>query len=116
MRVQPQWIDYIVLLRHAYHHVLPSFPTRRSSDLKFNSKLSRNTASSTSPIRPCQAAPAFDTAMSTPPKTRSEEHTSELQSHHDLVCRLLLEKKKMINSTRQSTMATSTTTSAPNTL
>jgi len=24
----------------------------------------------------------------------SEEHTSELQSHHDLVCRLLLEKKK----------------------
>src|SRR6266540_7189019 len=28
---------------------------------------------------------------------RSEEHTSELQSHHDLVCRLLLEKKKKIN-------------------
>ena len=27
-------------------------------------------------------------------KTRSEEHTSELQSHSDLVCRLLLEKKK----------------------
>src|SRR5437773_9045404 len=27
-------------------------------------------------------------------KHRSEEHTSELQSHHDLVCRLLLEKKK----------------------
>src|SRR5260221_2209781 len=26
--------------------------------------------------------------------TRSEEHTSELQSHSDLVCRLLLEKKK----------------------
>src|SRR5437773_6467328 len=26
---------------------------------------------------------------------RSEEHTSELQSHHDLVCRLLLEKKKL---------------------
>src|SRR6266540_5551939 len=25
---------------------------------------------------------------------QSEEHTSELQSHHDLVCRLLLEKKK----------------------
>src|SRR5437773_6046907 len=30
------------------------------------------------------------------PKRRSEEHTSELQSHHDLVCRLLLEKKKQI--------------------
>src|SRR5437773_9129692 len=27
-------------------------------------------------------------------EVRSEEHTSELQSHHDLVCRLLLEKKK----------------------
>src|SRR5260221_1000295 len=26
--------------------------------------------------------------------TRSEEHTSELQSHSDIVCRLLLEKKK----------------------
>src|SRR5208283_6110635 len=26
-------------------------------------------------------------------RVRSEEHTSELQSHHDLVCRLLLEKK-----------------------
>src|SRR6266540_2784255 len=29
-----------------------------------------------------------------PHRPRSEEHTSELQSHHDLVCRLLLEKKK----------------------
>src|SRR5690242_21544245 len=28
---------------------------------------------------------------------RSEEHTSELQSHVNLVCRLLLEKKKKIN-------------------
>src|SRR5260221_8284343 len=27
-------------------------------------------------------------------RDRSEEHTSELQSHSDLVCRLLLEKKK----------------------
>src|SRR4051795_13046836 len=30
---------------------------------------------------------------------RSEEHTSELQSHSHLVCRLLLEKKKQCNST-----------------
>src|SRR5260221_4621809 len=29
-----------------------------------------------------------------PVEVRSEEHTSELQSHSDLVCRLLLEKKK----------------------
>ena len=28
--------------------------------------------------------------------SRSEEHTSELQSHSDLVCRLLLEKKKIV--------------------
>src|SRR5260221_6697283 len=32
--------------------------------------------------------------------TRSEEHTSELQSHSDLVCRLLLGKKKEPRSTR----------------
>src|SRR5437588_9754659 len=32
--------------------------------------------------------------------TRSEEHTSELQSHSDLVCRLLLEKKKKKNRTQ----------------
>src|SRR5947207_11207477 len=30
-----------------------------------------------------------------PTSSRSEEHTSELQSHSDLVCRLLLEKKKL---------------------
>src|SRR5438132_6784816 len=39
---------------------------------------------STSPARPCGSSP----------HARSEEHTSELQSHSDLVCRLLLEKKK----------------------
>src|SRR5437773_10824529 len=37
---------------------------------------------------------------------RSEEHTSELQSHHDLVCRLLLEKKKKKNKKRTSTQHT----------
>src|SRR5260370_15833075 len=31
------------------------------------------------------------------PAARSEEHTSELQSHLNLVCRLLLEKKKKTN-------------------
>src|SRR5260370_7317509 len=34
-------------------------------------------------------------------ETRSEEHTSELQSHLNLVCRLLLEKKKVNNLTQQ---------------
>src|SRR3712207_6973813 len=33
----------------------------------------------------------------TPALVRSEEHTSELQSRQYLVCRLLLEKKKIIN-------------------
>src|SRR4030066_1989405 len=38
------------------------------------------------------------------PATRSEEHTSELQSHLNLVCRLLLEKKKnQKNGTRKTT-------------
>src|SRR5438034_7394796 len=38
-------------------------------------------------------------------RRRSEEHTSELQSHSDLVCRLLLEKKKKIkNQTSDITM------------
>src|SRR5438874_4592707 len=32
--------------------------------------------------------------------SRSEEHTSELQSRRDLVCRLLLEKKKRISNKR----------------
>src|SRR5438034_7809965 len=39
---------------------------------------------------------AFAAVLSIPADgiLRSEEHTSELQSHSDLVCRLLLEKKK----------------------
>src|SRR5437588_7344674 len=42
----------------------------------------RSTTSSSSRLKPLQ---------------RSEEHTSELQSHSDLVCRLLLEKKKILS-------------------
>src|SRR5438477_5866354 len=37
---------------------------------------------------------------------RSEEHTSELQSHVNLVCRLLLEKKKVIKGIITTTIAT----------
>src|SRR5438132_8826628 len=40
---------------------------------------------------------------------RSEEHTSELQSHSDLVCRLLLEKKKKKNRQRTNTTAENNT-------
>src|SRR5438034_11811688 len=44
------------------------------------------------PARQGGAAPGL--ATSSGERSRSEEHTSELQSHSDLVCRLLLEKKK----------------------
>src|SRR5437667_7817812 len=37
---------------------------------------------------------------------RSEEHTSELQSHHDLVCRLLLEKKNTTPARERATHST----------
>src|SRR5476649_2981789 len=40
------------------------------------------------------AEPSTRTGMKAWIPRRSEEHTSELQSHSDLVCRLLLEKKK----------------------
>src|SRR5438132_7793031 len=40
----------------------------------------------------CRRVSASDSPRG--PNFRSEEHTSELQSHSDLVCRLLLEKKK----------------------
>src|SRR5437588_1912891 len=45
-------------------------------------------------------------------RLRSEEHTSELQSHSDLVCRLLLEKKKKkkrLNKIEKSKSTTKTT-------
>src|SRR6202047_3900812 len=57
------------------------FPYTSSSDLCLNS--------TTSSISPC-ACESWQRVQ------RSEEHTSELQSPYDLVCRLLLEKKKEI--------------------
>src|SRR3712207_7006118 len=45
------------------------------------------------PAEPAAAAHQHD-ARQGRPRTRSEEHTSELQSRQYLVCRLLLEKKK----------------------
>src|SRR5438132_1891506 len=52
-------------------------------------------------VDPAQVVPLHE--LISPAKTRcgqrggrSEEHTSELQSHSDLVCRLLLEKKKKL--------------------
>src|SRR5260370_5667640 len=51
-----------------------------------------------SPVMGCMIdSPAMATKIWSQPRNdwlRSEEHTSELQSHLNLVCRLLLEKKK----------------------
>src|SRR5256885_9440125 len=47
----------------------------------------------------CRRLPSFFYGTSTHFRARSEEHTSELQSPCNLVCRLLLEKKKKYNST-----------------
>src|SRR5688500_19921775 len=60
---------------------------------------SRLTSSSAAPIcarcRRCSATPTSRRRRSTrTSRARSEEHTSELQSPCNLVCRLLLEKKK----------------------
>src|SRR5260221_5722674 len=65
------------------------------------SRLARHfSARSSSPWRHCRRHAA--SRSSTPPRptttcARSEEHTSELQSHRDLVCRLLLEKKNKVS-------------------
>src|SRR5207249_11778441 len=48
----------------------------------------------TSHSRTRRDAPAVVVGRTTSSRVRSEEHTSELQSRFDLVCRLLLEKKK----------------------
>src|SRR2546422_7475538 len=46
------------------------------------------------PVRQCAAGRRCSTSLCSGVTWRSEEHTSELQSRSDLVCRLLLEKKK----------------------
>src|SRR5207247_10927684 len=74
----------------AHPRDLHSFPTRRSSDLAYNCSATRTAVSSlpeSSTTRSSSLRPRI-------PRLRSEEHTSELQSRVDLVCRLLLEKKK----------------------
>src|SRR5207248_11372472 len=89
-----------------------SFPTRRSSDLgltnratHFVHQLSGGEQQRTAIARALVHRPSLliadeptgnlDTASAGRVlELRSEEHTSELQSPYDLVCRLLLEKKK----------------------
>src|SRR5205085_8891162 len=97
----------------APHLHLHSFPTRRSSDLCSTSRPANrslippapSTTSTTPPPTPPRCPPTGSGPPSnTPParrpppartrrRRRSEEHTSELQSQSNLVCRLLLEKK-----------------------
>src|SRR5436305_9042817 len=57
---------------------------------------SRSSVSSTSPPSRTRTQHLFGTSpyQTAPSASRSEEHTSELQSRPHLVCRLLLEKKK----------------------
>src|SRR5437868_13499082 len=91
----------------APHPVLHSFPTRRSSDLdprqsnpRVGNELGRIILKAMA-RDPDNRYPVIG-AMLTDLEHflegsglgRSEEHTSELQSRFDLVCRLLLEKKK----------------------
>src|SRR5690606_42081506 len=100
---------------HPRHPGPSLFPTRRSSDLKktaasTTSKAPTSPASSRSPtpcwLRVwCKQRHASSQALQEKPLSepsvgafcRSEEHTSELQSRENLVCRLLLEKKKRSN-------------------
>src|SRR5207249_8422146 len=97
------------------HQELHSFPTRRSSDLNRRNhrrNIERSTKDRARPsqkgrrgkdrrrqacLRPRGKKPQGGhnrDPRRLRPCHRSEEHTSELQSRFDLVCRLLLEKKK----------------------
>src|SRR5690606_41713923 len=86
--------------------VLHSFPTRRSSDLRqafgdadeFDVAAPRREpvlAGQLPAVHLCGLAAARVPVRAV---GRSEEHTSELQSRENLVCRLLLEKKKQYSS------------------
>src|SRR5207237_8377624 len=77
---------------HPVPPALPSFPTRRSSDLCCSS--ATTSPSPTSATTAPSSRPTSSPSSSSFCTARSEEHTSELQSHLNLVCRLLLEKKK----------------------
>src|SRR5699024_12569949 len=74
---------------------LHSFPTRRSSDLATGVPPWQPPWPSCAVATSSASSPRACAAAATPrSRGRSEEHTSELQSRFDLVCRLLLEKKK----------------------
>src|SRR5438034_8772362 len=82
---------------YAAHRDLHSFPTRRSSDLRraVHCRHGHHSPGVQAALEG-RLLMAATHANGRPARIlwRSEEHTSELQSHSDLVCRLLLEKKK----------------------
>src|SRR5438552_7155430 len=78
---------FFLLLRRPPRSTL--FPYRRSSDLD-QVHIGRNLGTTPLVLEVLYVLPA-----GSPLSERSEEHTSELQSPDHLVCRLLLEKKKM---------------------
>src|SRR5690606_42148038 len=86
--------------RHAHHRDLHSFPTRRSSDLvlagvgqQVDEDLVEALGVGVHP-HPGRAVDLDVEVGDLHRLGRSEEHTSELQSRENLVCRLLLAKKK----------------------
>src|SRR5690606_41323734 len=103
-RAAPLASVYFVRQCRGDHRDLPSFPTRRSSDLgagaahpagaQLRRRLGRADLRAVPESR--RASPTAAAAPAAPGDggARSEEHTSELQSRENLVCRLLLEKKK----------------------
>src|SRR5688572_32100054 len=68
----------------------PPFPTRRSSDLHRDA----DALAAAHEVLGLHRELAEEAVELAPAAARSEEHTSELQSQSNLVCRLLLEKKK----------------------
>src|SRR5438094_2055008 len=92
-----------IVQRYADHRYLHSFPTRRSSDLihvtqQINGlvELARkqNDYITINFLQWFLTGQLEEPLQKVDRDIRSEEHTSELQSPYDLVCRLLLEKKK----------------------
>src|SRR5207248_9671897 len=84
---------------YGHHPFLPSFPTRRSSDLPsidgWQPPARGGRGANPNAPPPGEEDTAGRAGRGRGGKLlRSEEHTSELQSPYDLVCRLLLEKKK----------------------
>src|SRR5438034_5777453 len=83
---------------------LHSFPTRRSSDLAVHVAPKTTSVITSKSISKNGGRAGYRGLLevakgakgSRSKVVRSEEHTSELQSHSDLVCRLLLEKKKSV--------------------